>query len=155
MRGCRKVGALTRLAPWPYGRGMVEEVRNALAPAHQRATGGRRRRSGRLWAGGTVHELIASKRAEIEALCQRLGVRRLDLFGSALDDRFDEKKSDIDVLVEFTRRQGFDYVDAYFALKEGLEKIFGRPVDVVSVTGIRNPYFRDEVMRTRELLYAA
>lgn len=102
-----------------------------------------------------MHELIASKRAEIEALCQRLGVRRLDLFGSALDDRFDEKKSDIDVLVEFARRQGFDYVDAYFALKEGLEKIFGRPVDVVSVTGIRNPYFRDEVMRTRELLYAA
>ena len=39
--------------------------------------------------------------------------------------------------------------------KEGLEDIFGRPVDVVSVTGIRNPYFRDEVMRTRELLYAA
>ena len=102
-----------------------------------------------------MHELIASKRAEIQALCRRLGVRRLDLFGSALGDRFDEETSDIDVLVEFARKPGFDYVDAYFALKEGLEDIFGRPVDVVSVTGIRNPYFRDEVMRTRELLYAA
>jgi len=102
-----------------------------------------------------VHELIASKRAEIEALCRRVGVRRLDLFGSALDDRFDEETSDIDVLVEFARTPGFDSVEGYFALKDGLERIFGRPVDVVSVTGIRNPYFRDEVMRTRELLYAA
>ncbi len=102
-----------------------------------------------------MHELIASKRAEIEALRRRLGVRRLDLFGSALDDRFDEENSDIDVLVEFSRPPGFDYVEGYFALKDGPERIFARPVDVVSVTGIRNPYFRDEVIRTRELLYAA
>ena len=102
-----------------------------------------------------MHELVASRRAQIEALCRRLGVRRLDLFGSALDDRFDEETSDIDVLVEFSGGSGFDHFGAYFALKEGLEQIFGRPVDVVSARGIRNPYFRDEVMRTRELLYAA
>ncbi len=52
-------------------------------------------------------------------------------------------------------RPGFDYFGAYFTLKEGLEEIFGRQGDVVSVTSIRNPYFRDEVMRTRELVYAA
>jgi uncharacterized protein len=111
--------------------------------------------SGRLWAGGSVHELVASRRAQIEALCRRLGVRRLDLFGSALGDRFDEQASDIDVLVEFSGGPGFDHFGAYFALKDGLEEIFGRPVDVVSATAIRNPYFRDEVMRTREPLYAA
>jgi hypothetical protein len=49
---------------------------------------------------------------------------------------------------------GFDYFGTYFALKEGLEQILGRPVDVVTATSIRNPYFRDQVMRTRELLYA-
>lgn len=43
----------------------------------------------------------------------------------------------------------------YFDLKESLEQILGRPVDVVSATSIRNPYFRDQVMRTREKLYAA
>jgi predicted nucleotidyltransferase len=102
-----------------------------------------------------VHELVASKRAEIEALCRRLGVRRLDLFGSALDDRFDEETSDIDILVEFAGGPGFDHFGAYFSLKEGLEEILGRPVDVVSARAIRNPYFRDEVMRTREPLYAA
>lgn len=44
----------------------------------------------------------------------------------------------------------FDYYGTYFGLKEGLEQILGRPVDVVSATSIDNPYFRDQVMRTRE-----
>jgi predicted nucleotidyltransferase len=102
-----------------------------------------------------VHEMIEEKRPQIEALCGRLGIRRLDLFGSAVGDSFDLDASDVDVLVEFDVRQGFDYFDTYFRLKEGLEQILGRPVDVVSVTSIRNPYFREQVMRTRELLYAA
>ncbi len=42
-----------------------------------------------------------------------------------------------------------------FGLKEGLERLLGRAVDVVSAMSIRNPYFRDRVMQTREPLYAA
>lgn len=103
-----------------------------------------------------MHTLIQTKRQEIEDLCRRLGVRRLDVFGSAVGDSFDPQTSDVDVLVEFTDDQrGFDYFDTYFSLKEGLEQLLGRAVDVVSVTSIRNPYFRDRVMRTRERLYAA
>lgn len=102
-----------------------------------------------------MNEVIEQKRAEIETLCQGLGVRRLDLFGSALGDSFDPNSSDVDILVEFDLRPGFDYFGTYFDLKEGLERILGLPVDVVSVTSIRNPYFRDQVMRTRETLYAA
>lgn len=102
-----------------------------------------------------MHEVIEQKLAEIDVLCRRLGVRRLDLFGSALGDSFDPHSSDVDVLVEFAAGPTFDYFETYFALKEGLERIVGRPVDVVSATSIRNPYFRDQVMRTREILYAA
>jgi uncharacterized protein len=102
-----------------------------------------------------VHEVVASRLAQIEALCRTVGVRRLDLFGSAAQGAFDVDSSDIDVLAEFTGGPGFDYYGTYFALKEGLEQILGRPVDVVSATSIRNPYFREQVMRTRELLYAA
>lgn len=102
-----------------------------------------------------MHEVIERKRGEIEILCRGLGVRRLDLFGSAVTGSFDEKSSDVDVLVEFDIRPGFDYFGTYFGLKEGLERILGHPVDVASVTSIRNPYFRDQVMRTREELYAA
>lgn len=102
-----------------------------------------------------MHELVESKRPEIEALCRRLEVRRLDLFGSATGPSFDAVTSDVDVLVEFDIHPGFDYFGAFFSLKEGLEEIFARPVDLVSVSSIRNPYFRQTVMRTREMLYAA
>ena len=103
-----------------------------------------------------MHVLIKARRQEIAVLCRRLVIRRLHVFGSAVGDSFDIDASDVDVLVEFdSDRPGFDYFGTYFTLKEGLEEILGRPVDVVSVTSICNPYFRDEVMRTRELLYAA
>jgi uncharacterized protein len=102
-----------------------------------------------------MHELVAAKRQEIEDLCRRLDVRRLDLFGSATGASFDVVGSDVDVLVEFGTRPGFDYYGTFFTLKEGLEEILGRPVDLVSSSSIRNPYFRRTVMETREMLYAA
>ena len=101
-----------------------------------------------------MHELVEARRPEIEALCRRLGVRRLDVFGSAVGVEFTES-SDVDVLVEFDTSARTDRFDTYFTLKESLEQLLGRPVDVVSVTAIRNPYFLDELMRTRENLYAA
>lgn len=102
-----------------------------------------------------MHELIEAKRAEIEELCRALSVRRLDLFGSAVGDSFDVEASDVDVLVDFDAGPGFDYFGTYFDLKEGLERILGRRVDLVSATSIRNPYFKQQVLDTRELLYAA
>lgn len=102
-----------------------------------------------------MHELIESKRGDIEALCRRLDVRRLDLFGSATGTAFNTASSDVDLLVEFDVRPGFDYFETFFALKEGLEEILSRPVDLVSTSSIRNPYFRQTVMETREQLYAA
>jgi uncharacterized protein len=102
-----------------------------------------------------VHASVESKRHEIEDLCRELSVRRLDVFGSAVGDRFDPQSSDVDVLVEFDVGPKFDYFGRYFDLKEGLERILGRPVDLVTASSIRNPYFKQRVMETREALYAA
>lgn len=102
-----------------------------------------------------MHPLIESRRAEIEALCHELGVRRLDVFGSATGDAFDASSSDADVLVEFAAGPGFDYFGACFDLKEGLETILRRPVDVVTLASVQNPYFRRRVNQPRETLYAA
>ncbi len=102
-----------------------------------------------------VFDIVEEKRSQVEALCRELGVRRLDVFGSVLDDSFDPVTSDIDVLVDFADRPDFDHFGAYFGLKEGLEALFGRPVDLISVKGIRNPFFRAQVMRTRRPVYAA
>ncbi|VBA60551.1 hypothetical protein LAUMK191_05579 [Mycobacterium attenuatum] len=99
-----------------------------------------------------VHAVVESKRLQIQALCRELSVRRLDVFGSAVSDSFNVDTSDIDVLAEFEAGPDFDH---YFALKEGLEEIIGRPVDVVTPSGLANPYFKQRVMQTREPIYAA
>jgi uncharacterized protein len=82
-------------------------------------------------------------------------VRRLDLFGWALDDRFDEENSDIDVLVEFSRTPGLDYVESYFRAQRWAGEDLRPTRRRRQRDRIRNPYFRNEVLRTRELLYAA
>lgn len=99
---------------------------------------------------------IALHREELRELCRRFGVKRLDVFGSAARGAdFDTARSDIDFLVEFEPLQPGAYVDAYFGLKEGLEQLFGRPVDLVTVASIRNRFFRRNVECTKALLYAA
>ncbi|HXW40166.1 MAG TPA: nucleotidyltransferase domain-containing protein [Xanthobacteraceae bacterium] len=98
---------------------------------------------------------ISTHREELQALCRRFHVRRLDVFGSAARGDFEPARSDLDFLVEFQPLQPGAYVDAFFGLKEGLEELFGRPVDLISAAAIRNPYFRASVERTRAPLYAA
>ena len=98
---------------------------------------------------------IASHREELRELCRQFHVRRLDLFGSAAGEDFDPARSDLDFLVEFQPAPPCGYADAFFGLKESLEQLFGRPVDLVAAAAIRNPYFRESVDGAKVLLYAA
>ncbi len=93
-------------------------------------------------------------REEIARVCRSRGVRLLRVFGSATGERFDATRSDIDLLVEFEPGV-VDLFDAYFGLKEDLEGVFDRPVDVVMADAVRNPYFEAEALATAEELYAA
>ena len=56
---------------------------------------------------------------------------------------------------ELTVRRCAPMLRTYFELVEGLESILGKPVDVVTVNGLDNPYFRAQVLAQREQLYAA
>jgi hypothetical protein len=99
--------------------------------------------------------LIESKRSQVEAACRRRAVRRLELFGSAARDDFDPASSDLDFLVEFDAASTLPALDQYFGLKEELEALFGRPVDLIMPRAVRNPYLQAEIERDRRLLYAA
>ncbi|MBP7866137.1 MAG: nucleotidyltransferase domain-containing protein [Acidobacteria bacterium] len=90
---------------------------------------------------------------EIAALCKRLYVRRLELFGSAVTKEFGPG-SDVDFLVEFDRGKG-DLFNWFFELKEELERLVSRPVDVIVTDAIRDSFFRKVIEQTRTLLYAA
>ncbi|MBI4299616.1 MAG: nucleotidyltransferase domain-containing protein [Chloroflexi bacterium] len=98
---------------------------------------------------------LEQRRGELEALCRRFQVHRLEVFGSAVAGGFRSEESDLDFLVEFQPSAGAGYADRYFGLLESLEQLFGRPVDLVVASAIKNPYFREFVERTKALLYAA
>jgi uncharacterized protein len=98
---------------------------------------------------------IAEHRLEIEEICRRYRVRRLELFGSAVGDSFDPDRSDMDFLVEFESLADGEHADAYFGLKESWAALFARPVDLVMTEAIRNRYFLEAIKPTRTLLYAA
>lgn len=93
-------------------------------------------------------------RDEIARIARSRGVRRLRVFGSVVSDAFDPGSSDVDVLVDLSEHSG-DPFDAYFGLKEDLERVFGRPVDLVIAGAVRNPFFREHAVATAEELYAA
>jgi predicted nucleotidyltransferase len=97
---------------------------------------------------------IEVHREELGALCRRFNVRRLDLFGSAARGDFDLEKSDIDFLVEFDRSAPRHPFDACFGLKEALEELLGRPVDLVEAGAVRNPYLKASIEESREKVYA-
>lgn len=87
----------------------------------------------------------------IEEFCRRHHIARLALFGSALREDF-RPDSDIDLLVEFEpgRTPGF----AFFGIQEELANALGREVDLRTPEDLSR-YFRDDVLRTAETLYAA
>ncbi len=100
-------------------------------------------------------EMIEASRSELIDLCDRYGVRRLALFGSALRDDFDPGRSDLDLLVEFSPTSPQEHAEAYFGLLENLESLFGRRVDLLEIGAVRNPYLRREIEEQQETLYAA
>ena len=92
---------------------------------------------------------------EIESLCRRFGVRRLVVFGSAVDGTFRAGLSDVDFLVELDPPAGQSRFDAYFGLKEALESLLRSPVDLVDPSALRNPYLAATVRENQAELYAA
>ena len=102
-----------------------------------------------------MEDLVAQRTQQIAALCRRFRVHRLDLFGSAASGSFDPSSSDLDFLVEFQDLQPGEWADAYFGLLEGLGKLFGRPIDLVMPSAVRNPYLQRSIATTRAVLYAA
>ena len=92
-------------------------------------------------------------RDALAEFCRKWRVRELSIFGSALRDDFGPD-SDLDFLVSFEPEAPLD-IEWLLDMKEELEARFGRPVDVVEKEALRNPWRKYEILRTREVLYAA
>jgi predicted nucleotidyltransferase len=95
---------------------------------------------------------IEKIKPEIERVCRSLPVKRLGLFGSVLSQNFSQD-SDVDVLVIFDSGEDIDLFDKYFELKEQLEGIFKREVDLVVDKEFKNPILKESIDRTRIVIY--
>ena len=91
----------------------------------------------------------------IHALCVASCVRTLEMFGSAARGDFDPQTSDVDFFVEFHDLGWQGSFKRYMNLKLGLEDLLGRPVDLVELSAIENPYFMPIAGRHRIPVYAA
>lgn len=102
--------------------------------------------------GSTLPHLIRAELPAIIAACQRFGVARLEVFGSVLTPDF-HKGSDVDFVVLFREDARAKAFDNFFGLKEALEALLKRRVELVSLRAISNPLFRKEIERTAEPVY--
>ena len=102
-----------------------------------------------------MNQLVERKLDDLTRLCEKFRIKRLDLFGSAVSDEFDPETSDLDFLVFLQEMDFGEYADAYFGLLQGLQELFDRHIDLVMDSAIKNPYFRQELEKTKMLLYAA
>jgi predicted nucleotidyltransferase len=101
-----------------------------------------------------MHLLIENNREAIARICRIHGVRNLQAFGSILRDDFDPALSDVDVLVEFDV-PGADSFSNFLNLKEALEALFQRSVDLVELRAIRNKRLRYYIDQSKSPIYAA
>lgn len=98
--------------------------------------------------------LIELNLQRILDLCRVHKVKSLAVFGSILTDRFNDS-SDVDMLVDFepVDHTKFDYVGNYFDLRDALERLFGRKVDLIEYGAQLNPIFKASVDKKKQMIY--
>ena len=83
--------------------------------------------------------------------CREFGVKRLDLFGSLSKDK-GTADSDVDLIVEF-EDPDIHPSKRFFGLLHRLEDELKCKVDLLTVTGLKNPYFRRSIRKERINIY--
>ena len=89
----------------------------------------------------------------IREICARHRVRSLFLFGSFATDP--DQARDVDVAVEFEPASPAEHVELFFGLMEDLQELLRKPVDLVEMRAIKNPFFRKEIEEKKVLIYDA
>jgi predicted nucleotidyltransferase len=100
-------------------------------------------------------QIFTDQAAAIVEACRRHRVLKLELIGSASGADFDPQRSDIDLVVTFLPDAMAKAFDHFFGLKEALELLFNRPVDLMTGPSVRNPYLASEIRKTGQIIYAA
>jgi predicted nucleotidyltransferase len=96
--------------------------------------------------------ILKTYKKQIFELCEAHKVRHLYAFGSVLTSNFGED-SDVDLIVDFNDIDVKDYADNYFDFKFSLQNILNRQIDLLELQAIKNPYFKQVVDQSKEIVY--
>ncbi len=99
-----------------------------------------------------MQKILSKNIDKINALCVQHNVKSLFAFGSVCTEKFNDN-SDIDFLVSFNSMDYADYAENYFDAADQFERIFKRPVDLITDKSLKNPFFIKSVNQTKTLLY--
>lgn len=90
---------------------------------------------------------------KVKEIASSYKILELYVFGSALRQDFNDK-SDIDLLIKLSKDSGYSIFEL-IEIKEKFEKLFNRKIDLVELEGLRNPYRKEEILKTAKMIYAA
>lgn len=94
---------------------------------------------------------------KLREFCKRWNIEELSVFGSAARNDFDVQRSDIDILVSFSKDAEWTLTDEIQMQRE-LKEMLGREVDLVSRNAIEkseNWIRRDAILKEAQTIYAA
>lgn len=91
------------------------------------------------------------KNPKLEQACKDFQVKELYAFGSVVSGTFSDD-SDLDFLVKFDRVGYQGAFEQYMGFKERLEKIYQRPVDLLTIKKFRNPVFQKDIDKSKALI---
>ena len=95
---------------------------------------------------------LSTYNKQIQNLCNLYNVRTLFAFGSVTTNKY-SSDSDIDLIVYIDSNDPFDYSENYFNLKFNLEDLLKRQIDLLEDKAIKNPFLRQEIDKTKVLVY--
>jgi hypothetical protein len=98
------------------------------------------------------NERIIVPREKIVEFCGRWKIAEFALFGSALREDF-RSDSDVDILVSFAEDADWDLFD-WVNMIEERKVIFGREVDLLEKTSLKNPFRRHYILNNQRVIYA-
>ena len=100
-----------------------------------------------------IKDEILKQQKDFIDLCKNHKVKYLYAFGSSVTERFDFKKSDIDLLVEIDSKDPIDRGEKLLSLWDLFEVFFRRKVDLLTESSIVNPFLRKNIDSTKVLIY--
>jgi predicted nucleotidyltransferase len=98
--------------------------------------------------------IIEQNSEQIQKLCSKHKVDQMFVFGSVITKDFNEN-SDVDFLVKFGKIDLYEYFENLLNLKENLEKILLRKVDILEMQALKNPYLKKSIDNNKLLIYGS